>query len=194
MAQCATTALAGAVPWSCVCGARGRFGGFGAGTGCSVFPVSPCSAPCFLRCVWRAVPSGCPLSSLAGTPFHAVCAFRGLGPVTLLVFPVCPLCVCAPALSRRPRPPPCVAVVCATRAVPVLGADRAVSRSLCPSACPASVPCSVWLAWGGAARSRFPLPGFGLRAPREVAAGVGTRHQPYRARSCELALRVVEAA
>ena len=64
------------------------------------------SAPCFLRCVWRAVPSGCPLSSLAGTPCHAVCAFHGLGQVALLVFPACPLCVCALALSRRSRPPP----------------------------------------------------------------------------------------
>ena len=42
-------------------------------------------APRFLRCVWRAILSGCPLSSLAGTPFHAVCAFRGLGPVAPLV-------------------------------------------------------------------------------------------------------------
>ena len=64
------------------------------------------SAPCFLRCVWRAVPSGCLLSSLAGTPCHAVCAFRGLGQVALLVFPACPLCVCALALLRRSRPPP----------------------------------------------------------------------------------------
>ena len=68
-------------------------------------PCFPLPAPRFLRCVWRAVPSGCPLSSLAGMPFHAVCAFRGLGPVALLVFPACPLCVCALALSRRPRPP-----------------------------------------------------------------------------------------
>ena len=70
-------------------------------------PRFPLPAPRFLRCVWRAVPSGCPLSSLAGTPFHAVCAFPGLGPVALLVFPACPLCVCALVLSRHPpRPPP----------------------------------------------------------------------------------------
>ena len=89
-------------------------------------PCFPLPAPRFLRCVWRDVPSGCPLSSLAGTPFHAVCAFRGLGPVALLVFPACPLCVCALALSRRPRPPPPprVGVARAPRAVPVLGAGR----------------------------------------------------------------------
>ena len=69
-------------------------------------PRFPLLAPRFLRCVWRAVSFGCPLSSLAGTPFHAVCAFRGLGPVALLVFPAWPLCVCALALSRRPPPTP----------------------------------------------------------------------------------------
>ena len=154
-------------------------------------PRFPLPAPRFLRCVWRAVLSGCRLSSLAGTPFHAVCVFHVLGPVAFLVFPACPLCVCALALSRRPRPPPSprVGVACAPRAVPVLGAGRAVPLGLCPSACRASVPCSIWLAWGGAARSFFPLPGSGLRAPRGVGAGVGTRHQPNRARSCELALR-----
>ena len=90
-----------------VCARRSRpvRGGWGR---CRVLclPRFPLPAPRFPRCVWRAVPSGCPLSSLAGTPFHAVCAFRGLGPVALLVFPACPLRVCALALSRRPRPPP----------------------------------------------------------------------------------------
>ena len=66
----------------------------------------PLPAPRVPRCVWRAVPSGCPLPSLAGTPFHAVCAFRELGPVALLVVPACPLRVCALALPRRPLPPP----------------------------------------------------------------------------------------
>ena len=56
------------------------------------------------RCVWRIVPSGCPLPSPAGTPLHVVCAFRGFGPVALLVYPACPLRVCAHLLSRRPRP------------------------------------------------------------------------------------------
>ena len=98
----------------------------------------------FPRCVWLAVLSRCPLSSLAGTPFHAVCAFRGLGPVALLVFPACPLRVRALALSLRPPPPPpWVSVARAPRAVPVLGTGRAVPRGPCPSACPASDPCSV---------------------------------------------------
>ena len=109
----------------------------------------PLPAPRVPRCLWRAVPSGCFLPSLAGTPFHAVCAFRELGPFALLVVPACPLRVCALALPRRPLPPPLGGVACAPRAVPALGARRAVPRGQCPSACPAPVPCSVWLAWGG---------------------------------------------
>ena len=116
----------------------------------------PLPAPRVPRCVWRAVLSGCPLPSLAGTPFHAVCAFRALDPVALLVVPACPFRVCALALLRRPLPPPPGGVACALRVVPALGAGRAVPRGPCPSACPAPVPCSVWRAWGGAVRSRFP--------------------------------------
>ena len=121
-------------------------------------------APRVLRCLWQAVLSGCPLPSLAGTPFHVVCAFRELGPVALLVFPACPLRVCALALPRRPLPAPLGGVACAPRAVPALGAGRAVPRGPCPSACPAPVPCSVWRAWGGAVRSRFPPTWLGLHA------------------------------
>ena len=142
----------------------------------------PLPAPRVPRCVWRAVPSGCPLPSLAGTPFHAVCAFRALGPVALLVLPACPLRVCALALPRRPLPPLLVGVACARRAVPALGAGRAVARGPCPSACPAPVPCSVWRAWGGAVRSRFPPTWLGVAGvavgrppggvPSTVARGV----------------------
>ena len=116
----------------------------------------PLPAPRVPRCVWLAVLSGCPLPSLAGTPFHAVCAFRALNPVALLVVPACPFRVCALALLRRPLPPPPGGVACALRVVPALGAGRAVPRGPCPSACRAPVPCSVWRAWGGTVRSRFP--------------------------------------
>ena len=109
----------------------------------------PHPAPRDPRCVWRAVPSGCPLPSLAGTPFHEVCAFCELGLVALLVVPVCPLRVCALALPRRPLPPPLGGVGCAPRAVPALRAGRATPRGPCLSACPALVPCSVWRALGG---------------------------------------------
>ena len=149
------------LPWRvqcpvCVCAALAAGSG---GSGrylvlcLSLFPLP---APRVRRCVWRAVPSGCPLPSLAGTPFHAVCAFRALGPVALLVVPACPFRVCALALSRCPPPPPLGGVACAPRVVPALGAGRAVPRGPCPSACPVPVPCSVWRAWGGAVRSRLP--------------------------------------
>ena len=128
----------------------------------------PHPAPRVPRCAWRAVPSGCPLPSLAGTPFDAVCAFRMLGPVALLVVPACPLRVCALALPWRPLPPPLGGVACAPCAVPALSAGRAVPRGPCPSACPAPVPCSVWRAWGGAVRSQFPPTWLLLRGAFEV--------------------------
>ena len=109
----------------------------------------PLPAPRVPRCVWRAVQCGCPFPWLAGTPIHAVCAFRELGPVALLVVPACPLRVYALALPRRPLPSPLGGVACAPRAVLALGAGRAGPRGLCSSACPAPVPCSVWRAWGG---------------------------------------------
>ena len=155
MALCATTALAGAAPRLCVTALAAGSGGSGRYL---VLCLSrfPLPAPRVPRCVWRAVPSGCPLPSLAGTPFHAVCAFRALGPVALLVVPACSVRACALPLPRRPLPPLPGGVACAPRAVPALGAGRAVPRGPCPSACPARVPCSVWRAWGGAVRSRLP--------------------------------------
>ena len=134
-------------------------------------------APRVPRCVWRAVRSRCPLPSLAGTPFQAVCAFGELGPVDLLVFSACPLRVCALALPRRPLPPPLGGVACAARAVQAVCDGRAVPHGPCPSARPALVPCSVWRAPGGPVQSWFlpTLPGlhalWGLRA----AGVVGSR-------------------
>ena len=132
--------------------------------------------PCIL-CVLRS-PSGCP----SGFPRVSF------------------VCVCALALSRRPcpPPPPRVGVARVPRAVPVLGAAgpfhsvRAPPRVLPRSRGPFS------LLRGGGGRSRFPLPGFGLRAPRGVGAGVGTVTNPT-ARAlaswpCVLAWRAVGAA
>ena len=95
MAQCATTALAGAVPRLCVRGARGRFGGFGPVPGvvslslppsrpaCSALRVAGCPVRVSLTlarwyaiprglCVPRA-PSGCPSGS-PRVPVTCVCA------------------------------------------------------------------------------------------------------------------------
>ena len=175
MAQCATTALAGAVPRPCVRGARGRFGGLGPVPGVVSPPFPPSRPACPALCVagrlvwvsltlarWYAIPrglcvprarSGCPSGS-PRLPFVCVCAR-------------------APAASASP-PPPLVGVVCAPRAVPTLGAGRAVPVSPCPSVCPTLVPCSVWRVWGGAARPRFPLTWLRVvRPPRSGSARPG---------------------
>ena len=153
MAQCATTALAGAVPRPCVRGARGRFGGLGSVPGVVSLPFPPSRPACPALLVagppvrvsltlarWYAIPrglcvprarSGCPSGS-PRVPFACVCAR-------------------APAASA---PPPLGGVACAPRAVPALVAGRAVPRGPCPSACPAPVPCSV-----GGSGPGLPLPG-----------------------------------
>ena len=126
----------------------------------------PLPAPRVLRCVWRAVPSGCPLPSLAGMPFHAVCAFRGLEPVALLVFPACPLCVCAPALPWRPPPPlPWLvwrAHLARSRCWALVGPFHAVRAP--PRVLPRSRALFGLLGRGGGSPVS-PLPGLGLCAP-----------------------------
>ena len=122
----------------------------------------PHPAPRVRRCLWRAVPSGCPLPSLAGTPFHAVCASRELGRVALLVVPACPLRVCALALPRRPLPPPWVvwrAHLARSRHWALVGPfhvvrapPRVLPRSLAPSG----------VLGGGRSGPGSPLPGLGL--------------------------------
>ena len=128
----------------------------------------PLPAPRVPRCVWRAVLSGCPLPSLAGTPFQAVCAFRELGPVALLVVPACPLRVFALALPRRLLPPPWVvwrahlersqhwALVGPFHVV--RAPPRVLPRSLAPSG----------VLGGGRSGPGSPLPGLGLCASREA--------------------------
>ena len=171
------------MPRLCVRGARGRFGGFGPVPGVVSLSFPPSRPACSaLRVAGR--PFRVSLTLPAGTPFHAVCAFRALGPVALLVVPACPFRVCALALPRRPLPPPLGGVACAPRLVPALGAGRAVPRRPCPSACPAPVPCSVWCAWGGAVRSQFPptwlrVVGVAVGRPRGGCLGAsGVRRSP----------------
>ena len=136
----------------------------------------PLPGPRVPRCVWRAVPLGCPLPSPAGTPFHAVCAFRELGPVTLLVVPACPLRVCALALPRRPLPPPLDGVACAlprSRHWALVGPlhvvrtpSRVLPRSLAPSG----------VLGGGRSGPSSPLLGLGLWGWRKGVPGGGAFH------------------
>ena len=183
-----------------VCARRSRpvRGGWGR---CRVLclPRFPLPAPRFLRCVWRAVPSGCPLSSLAGTPFHAVCALRGLGPVALLVFPACPLCVCALALARRLHPPPLPGLVlrahlarfrCLARVGPfhlVRAPPRVLPRSCAPfgflGGGGAPGPTSPYLAWGcalpvGWVRAWRPVTNPTARALGSVGGAMSVCTQP----------------
>ena len=160
-----------------MCARRSRpVRGVRAGTWCCVSPVSPPPAPRVPRCVWLAVPSGCPLPSLAGTPFHAVCAFRELGPVALLVVPACPLRVCALALPRRPLPPPWVvwrAHLARSRHWALVGPLhvvraplRVLPRSLAPSG----------VLGGGRSGPGSPLLGLGLWGWRKGVPGGGAFH------------------
>ena len=176
MAQCATTALAGAVPRPCVRGARRQFGGLGpvplvvslpfppSRFACPALRVAGCPVRVSLTLArWYAIPrglcvprarSGCP-SGGPRVPFACVCAR-------------------APAASA---PPPLGGVACARRAVPALGAGRAVPRGPCPSVCPAPVPCSVWRAWGGGRSCPgSPLLGFGFWRWRKGVPGGGAFH------------------
>ena len=127
------------------------------------FSRFPLPAPRVPHCVWQAVPSGCPLPSLAGTPFHAVCAFRELGPVALLVVPACPLRVCALALPRRPLSPPWVvwrAHLARSRHWALVGPFHVVRAP--PRVLPRSLaPCGVLSGWGRSGPGS-PLPGLGL--------------------------------
>ena len=148
-----------------VCARRSRqVWGTRAGTWCSVSPVSPFPALGVPRCVWRAVLSGCPFPSLAGTPFHAVCAFRELGLVALLVVPRA-LCVFVRSRSRGvPSPPPWVvwrARLARSRHSGLVGPFHVVRAP--PHVLPRSLALSDVLG-GGRSSPGSPLPGLGLFA------------------------------
>ena len=181
MALCATTALAGAVPRLCVRGARGRFGGFGPVPGVVSLSFPPprpaCSA---LRVAGRPVRVSLTLARWYAIP-RGLCVPRAWSGCPSGSPPVSLSCVCARALAVSAPPPPLGGVACAPRVVPALGAGRAVPRGPCPSACPVPVPCSVWHAWGGAVRSRFPPTWLGVVG---VAAGRPRGGAFYRCEGC----------
>ena len=223
MAQCTTTALAGAVPRLCVRGARVRFGGLGPVPGVVSLPFPPsCPASPALRVAGHPVRVSLTLARWYAIP-RGLCVPRAQSGCPSGSPRVPSACVCARAPAASAPPPPLGGVVCAPRAVPALGSGRAVPRGPCPSACPAPVPCSVWRARGGGRSGPgSPLHGLGLllrgasevrRSPSPTArplgglpgptthwlwvrggAGMGTRHQPHSARSCEPALRAAGAA
>ena len=174
MAQCATTALAGAVPWLCVRSACGLFwGGSGPVLGVVSSPFLPFRPAFAALCVaGRTVRVSQILTRSYAVP-RGLCVPRARSGCTSDFPRVSFVCVCARALAASAPPllPPWVGVVRARCAVPVLGAGRAVPRGLCPSACPASVPCSVWLAGGGS--GPVPFSPTWLRAARSPRGGCG---------------------
>ena len=151
-------ALASAVPWRCVRDARGRFGGLGPVPGV-VSPLFPPFSPRVSRAVC-AGPSRPGVAYPRSVVRHSTRSVRSASSVPLpLRYSPRVLCVCVRSRSCGVHsPPPCppVGVARAPRAGLALGAGRPVPRGPCPSACPAPVSCSVWRAWGGATRSRFP--------------------------------------
>ena len=156
------------MPRLCVRGARGRCGRFGPVPGVVflLFPPS-CPACSALRVAGRPVRVSFTLARRYAIP-RGLCLPRARSGCPSGSPRVTFTCVCALALPRRSLPPLLGGVARAPRAVPALGAGRAVPRGPCPSACPAPVPCSVWHAWGGAVRSRFPPTWLGVVG---VAAG-----------------------
>ena len=145
VAQCATTALGAAVARPCVRNARGRFGGLGPVPGVVSLPFPPSRPACpALRAAGRPVRVSLTLARWYAIP-RGLCVLRARSSCDSGSPRVPFACVCAraPAVSASP---PLGGVACAPRAVPALGAGRAVPRGPCPSACPAPVPCSVWRA------------------------------------------------
>ena len=192
MAQCATTALADAVPRPCVRGARGRFGGAQAGTWCCVSPVSP-----FPPRVSRAVFRG---PSRPGVPYprslvrHSTQSMLSAGSVRLpFWYSPRALCVCVRSRSRGVRfPPPLPMVVWRahlawSRRWALVGPFHAVRAP--PRVLPRSLAPSGVLG-GGRPAPVCLLPGLGLRAPRGVGlcvrgvpapgGGVGMGGRPVR--------------
>ena len=155
MAQCATTALAAAVPRPCVRGARGHSGGFGPVPGVVSLPF-PSSRPACpaLRVAGRPVWVSLTLARWYAIP-RGLCLPRARSscPSGSPRLPFACVCARAPAVSA---PPPWV-VWCAHLARSrhwalvgpfhvVCAPPRVLPRSLALSGVP----------WGGAARSRFP--------------------------------------
>ena len=162
MAQCATTALAAAVPRPCVRGARGRLGGLG--------PV-----PGVVSLLFRPSRPACPALLVAGHPVRVslILARWYAIPRGLCVSRArsrCPsgsprvpfVCVCARAPAASAPPPPLAGVACAPRAVPALGAGRAIHVVRAPPRVRPGPLLRVACLGGGRSGPGSPLPGLGL--------------------------------
>ena len=164
MAQCATTALPGAVPRPCVRGARGRFGGLGPVPGVLSLPFPPSRPACPALSV-----AGCPVQvSLTLARWYAIS--RGL--CVPRARSACPSgsprvpfgCVCARAPAASAPPHPWVvwrAPLARSRHWALRGPFHVVRAP--PGVLPRSLAPSGVLR-GGRSSPGSPLPGFGLSA------------------------------
>ena len=188
MAQCASTALAGAVPRQCVRGARSQFGWLGPVPGVVSLPFPPSRPACpALRVAGRPVWVSLTLARWYAIP-RGLCVPRARSgcPSGSPLVPFGCVCARAPAASA---PPPLGGVACAPRAVPALRAGRAVplwSVPLRVSCCGpllrltclgggGPVPVPPYLDWGCAppvGRVR------GVRVPRGGLGGGGAARAP----------------
>ena len=168
MAQCATTALAGAVPRPCVRGARGRFGGLGPVPGVVSLPFPPSRPACpALRVAGRPVRVTLTLARWYAIP-RGLCVPRARSGCPSGSPRVPFACVCARAPAASARPPPWVvwrAHLARSRHWALVGpfhALRAPPRVLPRSLAPSGV------LGGGAVRSRFPPTWLGAVVARGV--------------------------
>ena len=168
MAQCATTALAAAVPCPCVHGARGRIGGLGAVPGVVSLPFPPSRPACpALRVAGRPV-----RVSLTLAPWYAIprglCVPRARSGCPSGSPRVPSACVCARALAASAPPPPWVvwrAHLARSRHWALVGPFHVVRAP--PRVLPWSLAPSGVL-WEGAVRSRFPPTWLGTVVARGV--------------------------
>ena len=156
MALCPRTAMAGAVPRPCVCGVRGRFGGFGPVPGVVSLPFPPSRPACpALRVAGRPVRVSLTLARWYAIP-RRLCVPRPRSGCTSGSPRVPFVCVCARAPAASAPPPPWVvwrAHLAQSRHWALVGLFHVVCAP--PPVLPRSLAPSGVLG-GGAVWSRFP--------------------------------------
>ena len=167
MAQCATTALAGAVARPCVRGARGRFGGLGPVPGVVSLPFPPSRPACSaLRVAGRPVRVSLTLARWYPIP-RGLCVPRARSgcPSGSPRVPFACVCACAPAASAPPHWVVWRAHLARSRHWALVGPfhvvrapPRVLPRSLAPSG----------VLGGAAVRSPFPPTWLGAVVARGV--------------------------
>ena len=173
MAQCATTALAAAVPGPCVRGARGSVRGLGPVPGVVSFPFPPSRPACpALRVAGRPVQVSLTLPRWYAIP-RGLCVPRARSGCPSGSPRVPFACVCARAPAASAPPPP---GWCGVRTSRGPGTGRWWGRSTWSVplrvSCPGPLLRLVCLG-GGASGPGSPVPGLGLCAPRGAGPGGG---------------------